>query len=125
VVVWKRDNNGKWQNPVFQADLGSSVNCISWAPWEYGLILAAGTAEGKICIYTPAQQADQTAGWEKIHEFVAHNEGVNGISWGPSTEPAILSGGQGQDGQQAAGGKFQPPPKRLVSGGNDCKVNLW
>jgi len=99
VCVWKRDNNGKWQNPAFQVDLGSSVNCISWAPWEYGLILAAGTAEGKIVTFTPSQQKDGTAGWEKIHEFVAHVEGVNGMSWGPATEPAILSQGQGQENQ--------------------------
>ena len=59
------------------------------------------------------------------HTFVAHAEGVNGISWGPSTEPAILSSNQGADGQSAAGGKFQPPPKRLVSGGNDHKVMVW
>ena len=54
VIVWKRDNNGNWENRVFEEDLGSSVNCIAWAPWEYGLILAAGTAEGKICIFSPS-----------------------------------------------------------------------
>ena len=55
VIVWKRDNNGHWENRVFEEDLKSSVNCIAWAPWEYGLILAAGTAEGKICIFSPRQ----------------------------------------------------------------------
>ena len=47
VKVWKRDLNNDWENEVFAENLGSSVNCIAWAPWEYGLILAAGTAEGR------------------------------------------------------------------------------
>ena len=50
VRVWKRDANNNWENLVFGIDLGSSVNCIAWAPWEYGLILAAGTAEGRLVI---------------------------------------------------------------------------
>ena len=51
VKVWKRDMNNNWDNYVFEQNLGSSVNCISWAPWEYGLILAAGTAEGRCVIF--------------------------------------------------------------------------
>lgn len=49
---------------------------------------------------------------------------MNGISWGPATEPAILA----DNSVSAAGAgaaKFQPPPKRLVTGGNDNKVNMW
>jgi protein transport protein SEC13 len=33
---------------VYSFEAGASVNCICWAPWEYGLILAAGSADGKI-----------------------------------------------------------------------------
>ena len=102
VKVWKRDVNNKW-DPVFENDLLSSVNCIAWAPWEYGLILAAGTAEGRLVIYV-RNQDDQ---WAKIHDFIAHQSGVNGISWGPATEPAILSdNAAGSAGAAAAGGKF-------------------
>lgn len=49
--VWKRDLNNGWENEVFSKQLESSVNCIAWAPWEYGLILAAGTAEGRLVIF--------------------------------------------------------------------------
>ena len=101
VKVFRRDNNGNWENCVFSQDLKSSVNCIAWAPWEYGLILAAGTAEGKIFIFRPEQN---TVNWVTQHEFVAHKEGVNGISWGPSTEPAILSSSQSDN--KSAAGKF-------------------
>lgn len=113
VKVWK-NQNGSWENIVFQHKLDSSVNCIAWAPWEYGLILAAGTAEGKIAIFQRGPD-DQ---WHTQY-FSAHKEGVNGISWGPSTEPALLSATSEQN------NKFQLPPKRLVSGGNDCMVILW
>lgn len=53
---------------------------------------------------------------KKIHDFAGHKEGVNGLSWGPSTEPALLTKKEG---------KFTLPPKRLVSGGNDLAVRLW
>ena len=68
VKVWKRDLNNDWENLVFESDLASSVNCIAWAPWEYGLILAAGTAEGRLVIFerTPEDQ------WAKTHDFIAH-----------------------------------------------------
>lgn len=52
VRIWKRDLNNNWQNIVYEENLGSSVNCIAWAPWEYGLILAAGTAEGRLVVLT-------------------------------------------------------------------------
>lgn len=56
------------------------MNCIAWAPWEYGLILAAGTADGKIEIYTKTK--DQWVGFG----FLAHSDAVNGISWAPQIE---------------------------------------
>jgi len=56
---------------------------------------------------------------------VAHQSGVNGISWGPATEPAILAENSMSASAAAAGGKFQPPPKRLVTGGNDNMVQMW
>ena len=53
VRVWKRDLNNNWDNTVFEKELtpSASVNCICWAPWEYGLILAAGRADGRIVIF--------------------------------------------------------------------------
>jgi protein transport protein SEC13 len=46
VRIWK-EHSGQWHK-VFEVELFSSVNVVAWAPWEYGLILAAGTTEGKI-----------------------------------------------------------------------------
>ena len=50
------------------------------------MILAAGSADGKIHIIS--RKGDDT--WSST-EIVAHDGGVNAISWGPATEPSMLS----------------------------------
>lgn len=114
VRVWRREER------IYEQNLGSSVNCIAWAPWEYGLILAAGTADGRLVVL--AKNHDDS--WEIKADFAAHDSGVNGISWGPATEPAILMENPNAS-AASSGGKFQPPPKRLVTGGNDNQVMMW
>lgn len=47
--IWKEIKQQTW-DVVYDFEAGASVNSISWAPWEYGLILAAGSADGKILI---------------------------------------------------------------------------
>jgi len=98
----------------------TAVNCISWAPWEYGLILAAGTAEGKI--YTIENKADQ---WSDRMEIGRHAKSITGISWGPSTEPAILSESQVSDKKNQDGSLFTLPHKRIVTCSNDKLVKIW
>jgi protein transport protein SEC13 len=71
---------------VYQFEAAASVNAITWAPWEYGLILAAGSADGKVHIIS--RKGDDT--WIQ-GSFEGHDGGVNSISWGPSTEPSMLS----------------------------------
>lgn len=80
------------------------------------MILAAGTADGKIYIFSRNPKDGQ---WQH-QNFVAHKEGVNGISWGPSTEPAMLT-----KTNQSEDRKFSLPSKRLASGGNDKLVKIW
>jgi len=55
-----------------------------------------GTAEGRLCVY----ERQKDGQWAVLKNLVAHEEGVNGISWGPATEPAILSQ---TDNNQSAG----------------------
>ena len=78
--------------------------------------MAAGTAEGRIHIFTRSAK-DGT--WSN-YSYVAHSEGVNGISWGPSTEPSMLATNTSNSDK-----KFTLPPRRLASGGNDKKVIVW
>jgi len=70
---------------VYQVGCGSSVNAIAWASWEYGLCLAAGVADGKVHVIERGQN-DQ---WSQ-KSFEAHDAGINGLSWGPATEPCLF-----------------------------------
>lgn len=55
--------------------------------------------------------------------FGQHSEAVTGLSWGPSTEPALLNVETGSG--KADMNSFSLPPKRLVSCGNDHQVHVW
>lgn len=76
-----------------------SVNSISWAPHEYGLMLAAGSSDGKISILT--YKEDGT--WE-VSAFSGHPIGTNSVSWASATQSNI---------------------KRFASGGCDNLVKIF
>ena len=88
------------------------MNSISWAPWEYGLILGTARADGKVTFFT--WMSEDT--WEQT-EFDAHTGGVNAINFAPPTYPTMLHYNQEQNDVM--------PPRRLVTGGIDNKVKVW
>ena len=51
----------RWEKIYEYKEHQSSVNSVCWAPYDLGLILAAGSSDGTISIHT-YQQADKT--WE-------------------------------------------------------------
>jgi protein transport protein SEC13 len=53
-----------------------SVNCIAWAPSEYGITLVAGLSSGKITIIKYLPEHEQ---WSQ-HIIEAHDSSVNAIS---------------------------------------------
>ena len=59
VKIWRRGHEGDYEQLEKQFDLDDSVNCIAWAPWEYGLILAAGTAAGRVYIFSRQDSLDR------------------------------------------------------------------
>ena len=61
------------------------MNTIQWAPWEYGLALAAGSADGMIH-YISRSENDE---WHRTL-FAGHDGSISGLSWGPATEPCLL-----------------------------------
>lgn len=84
INIWKEVRKQTW-DVAFKVDAKASVGSICWAPWEYGLILGAGAADGKIWIIS--RKPDDS--WDKMQ--IESGSGVNSISWGPSTDPSMLS----------------------------------
>lgn len=120
IKIWKEIKAQSW-DVVYEFEAAASVGSISWAPWEYGLVLLAGSADGTI--HYIQRKGDDT--WSQA-TYPAHDGGVNAVSWGPPTEPSMLShehfSSQLQD---QKGGVFSLPPKRFVSGGIDGKIKFW
>jgi WD40 repeat protein len=89
-----------------------TVNSISWAPHELGLILASGSSDGSIRILKHKGENQ----WDEKVIRDAHPSGVNAVSW----SPAISSGSVINSNVQNAN-----PVKRIVSGGCDNLVKVW
>lgn len=47
VKIWKEISQNRWEM-LFSHQTEGSVNTIQFCPWEYGLILAAGIADGRV-----------------------------------------------------------------------------
>ena len=66
------------------------MNCISWAPWEYGLILAAGSADGRVYIYERVENGEGQSWKKRIEEALSKpvrpsvGTGVKSLAWGPA-----------------------------------------
>uniref|UniRef100_A0AC34QU84 Protein SEC13 homolog n=1 Tax=Panagrolaimus sp. JU765 TaxID=591449 RepID=A0AC34QU84_9BILA len=106
-IVW-RELNGKWQKSYEYKQHKASVNSISWAPHQYGLVFACCSTDGSISIIECKNDV-----WIPIKVSDAHANGVNAISWAPAK--AINSNN----------GVIEYGEKRLVSGGNDNLVKVW
>jgi protein transport protein SEC13 len=85
-------------------------------------LLAAGSADGSIHIIQ--RKGDDS--WTQ-QSFLAHDGGVNAVSWGPATEPAMLSHEHisSQVAAPEGGASFTLPPRRFVSAGCDGKIKFW
>lgn len=47
IKIWKEVKAQSW-DVVYEFEAAASVGSITWSPWEYGLILLAGSADGTI-----------------------------------------------------------------------------
>jgi protein transport protein SEC13 len=105
VIVWRETAQNVWSE-VFRHVHDLSVNSVSWAPHDFGLVLAAASSDGHISVVS--FRADVSA--EASTKFLAHAAGVCAVSWSP---PAAAFGGGAA------------PVKRFVSGGCDNLVCVW
>lgn len=61
-----------------------------------------------------------------MKSFVGHNGGINGLSWGPSTEPCLLLAENNDIMNPAVNEKaLALVPMRFVTGAMDGKVKIW
>ena len=56
---------------------------------------------------------------------MAHDGSINGVSWGPATEPCLLLADNFDYHAQSAEKQSQLVAKRFVTGGMDGKVKIW
>ena len=118
--MWKEVNINNWQL-VYSIEAEASVNCVSWCAWEYGLVLAAGSADGNVHLL----RRDDSDNWGHKH-WRAHNAGINGLSWGPATEPCLLLAENNDIMNPGANDKaLARVPMRFVTGGMDGEVKIW
>lgn len=74
VIVWKEVQHNHWAEAYRHSGHELSVNGISWAPHDFGLILACASSDGTISVVS--FRADASA--EAAVKFQAHPAGVNG-----------------------------------------------
>lgn len=113
VIVWKEGPDGQWTQAYRTPSTlhSASINSISFAPYELGLILACASSDGTISILE--HKADSS--WESYKIPNAHSIGVTAVSWAPAVPPGSLVSAAAP-----AGGV-----KRLVSSGCDNTVKVW
>jgi protein transport protein SEC13 len=88
VLVWKEVHAGDWQVALRDEAHQASVNAVAFAPWEAGLILAAGSSDGTVSLHS-FKAGDQ---WGR-RSFNAHANGVNALAWCPKAEGLTLATG--------------------------------
>eukprot|EP01125_Pyxidicula_operculata_P021916 TRINITY_DN8753_c0_g1_i1.p1 TRINITY_DN8753_c0_g1~~TRINITY_DN8753_c0_g1_i1.p1 ORF type:complete len:328 (-),score=48.35 TRINITY_DN8753_c0_g1_i1:62-1045(-) len=128
VIVWKEERANQWVKLYEYNNHQLSVNSISWAPQEYGLMLACGSSDGYISVL----KWKATSGNEwTVHKFPAHELGVNSVSWAP-VSPALIAPAVAANQQVAATGATSNaaantvlPPPQLASGSCDNTVKIW
>uniref|UniRef100_A0A7R9YAS8 Uncharacterized protein n=1 Tax=Pinguiococcus pyrenoidosus TaxID=172671 RepID=A0A7R9YAS8_9STRA len=101
-IYREQASTGKWEPVYVYSVHKSSVNSISFAPHELGLVLACASADGEISVLT--HHPNETVGndW-KSEKFADSPLGVNTVCWAPF--------GTGQ--------------RRFVTGGCDNKARIW
>lgn len=108
VQIWREVATSSWVAVHEHTAHEASVNSVDWAPWEHGLILAAGSSDGCVSVLTRVTE-DR---WES-QKFLAHESGVTGLSWASSGPSSALTEAQ------------RPTLKQFLTGGGDQWVKLW
>ena len=108
VLIHRESPPGSWT--LIHAARGlhdSSVNGVSFAPHEYGLLCASASSDGRVSFLSHNEDDTWTV------EYVTDNAlGVNAVSWAPYVAP---SGGTDGDGATM----------RVATAGCDNRIRFW
>lgn len=108
VIVWREVAASSWVTVHECIGHEASVNTVDWAPWEHGLLLAAGSSDGCVTVITRVSE-DR---WES-QKFLAHESGVTSLSWASVGPSSALTDVQ------------RPVLKQFLTGGGDQWVKMW
>lgn len=79
IIIWREETSGTWIKLYENSNHDSSVNSVCWAPYESGMILAAGSSDGTISVLSYTGSEDSL--WESKKINNAHMIGCNAVSW--------------------------------------------
>lgn len=108
MLIWREVATSSWVAVHEYTGHEASVNTVEWAPWEHGLVLAAGSSDGCVSVLTKVME-DR---WES-QRFLAHESGVTAVSWASCSPASVLSDLQ------------RPVLKQFFTCGGDQWVKLW
>jgi protein transport protein SEC13 len=115
VLIWKEVSEGNW-SVLYQTPAGlhtASINSVTFAPQEVGLVLAAASSDGSISVLS----YDANAGTWKTEKIAnAHSLGCLSVSWAPAFQAGAMV--------QPSSAPLQPT-KSLVSCGCDNVLKVW
>lgn len=121
VVVHREARPGEWTIlQAFRHLHESSVNSVSFAPREYGLMAASASSDGRVSILT--HQPNHTWAIEYLPD--CHPTGVNAVAWAPHgaySYGGIEGNTEENDGSSSSVGDVP----RLATGGCDNAVRFW
>mmetsp|Transcript_14473 Transcript_14473/g.31411 ORF Transcript_14473/g.31411 Transcript_14473/m.31411 type:complete len:302 (-) Transcript_14473:446-1351(-) len=114
VIVWKETQENQWQQVYITPSTlhTASINSISWAPYELGLILAVASSDGTTSIL---EYSSSTGNWETVKLPGSHAIGVTAVSWAPSVPAGALVSAKAPSGFV----------KRIVTAGCDNLIKVW
>lgn len=120
VTIWREARPDFWQR-AHDKHITGATSAVAFSDAEHGCLLAvAGADELGIVTMLYATRAAGPAGeqWQ-VTSFPAHEGGVIGLSWSPSTSAATLATGP------SVGRAQNHAPRRFVTGGVDGSLYIW
>lgn len=120
VIIWREARPGMPMQRVHDLNVTSSANVVAFSPAEYGMLLAiaGGDDLGVVTVVTRRELPGGGEQWQ-VKAFPAHEGGVAGLSWAPSSSAAILASGPSVSRAAAVA------PRRFVTAGADGAICVW